>query len=448
MSKKVLIVEPSLAVRGIAESLLRQNGYEVIAAETVEAAREILSGSKIDLLLVASDLNDDSGQPYFESLGSDQSTAILPLLVLHDPASGEDITYPPEAIINKPFTPRDFLDAVAAFGGGQPKTAAASPFDGADFEDALIDSALGLDKIEVDDAEVLDDDTSVYRKHGKGAKVESMIGFDVKVSPDDTTKTSKKQIDAINLPPAPDSPKEKHSTTPGPEPEDSDEFLGQEDKVSSRSGLEKLSESSKIEIVTDQYGITTPEDLISASEAMNTDENHDYDWFMNELRKENKEESFSPPGSKEKPQGGTSTPASGKSSPGVPADRHGEKAQPPTHTEAVDKFISEFKKEMEKITGDPTGGIEVANIAASPEPGSKSHPDPASGKAKLEWEEGLEKITPAEISSIAGKLVESLADRVAQRIVENLDQDIIYHLIKDSIDTVLSRNVREKSRQS
>ncbi len=461
MSKKVLIVEPSLAVRGIAESLLRQNGYEVIAAEKVEAAREILRGSKIDLLLVASDINDDSGQPFFESLGADKSTAMLPLLVLHDSAAGEDIAYPPEAIINKPFTPRDFLDSVAAFGGEQTPVAESSPFDGADFEDALIDSALGLDKIDVDDAEVLEDDTSVYRKNDKGDKVESMIGFDVKVPPEDTTNTPKKKIAAINLPPETVSPKEKQPAPPKPEPEvKEEEFLGHADGLSSKPGLGQLSESSKIEIVTDQYGISTPGDLISAGDTSGGDDNHDYDWFMSELQKEGKEESSPPPTSNKKESAALPPPTSNKKEsaaspppapqkvvPESPVDQPKEKAQSPTHTEAVDKFISEFKKEMEKITGDAASNIEVTNVAASPESEVPSENIPSSGKSKLEWEEGLEKITAAEINDFAGKLVESLADRIAHRLVENLDQDIIYHLIKDSIETVLNRRIREESRK-
>jgi len=72
MAKKVLIIESSLAVRGIAESLLRQNGYEVTAADTANTAREILDTGKADLILVGSDLIDEQGKPFYEYLRSDR----------------------------------------------------------------------------------------------------------------------------------------------------------------------------------------------------------------------------------------------------------------------------------------------------------------------------------------------------------------------------------------
>ena len=75
MSKKVLLAEQSLAVRGIAESLLRQNGFEVVAADSVEAAVEILKGDKFDLYLVASDIADGKNTPLYEILGADGSRA-------------------------------------------------------------------------------------------------------------------------------------------------------------------------------------------------------------------------------------------------------------------------------------------------------------------------------------------------------------------------------------
>jgi DNA-binding response OmpR family regulator len=465
MSKKVLIVEQSLAVRGIAESLLRQNGYEVVAADSAAAAGDILRDSKIDLLLVASDLSDESGKPYYESLGADTATAVIPLLILHDPTGG-DIAYPPEAVISKPFTPRDFLEAVSAFGGGQSPGQDASPFGGEDLEDAIIDSALGLDKIEVDDAEVMDDDSSVFRKKEKSNKVESMIGYDAKVSPEDTAKNLlTNKVDAINVPPEtpkseielPSEPEQKPKEEPEPKPEakdDKQQFLGEEETAPPGKPPLGLSESSKIEIVTDQYGISAPGEIPDAPGSADSDEHHDYDWFLKELQKEGSEADAPKPAVDQKPKPQPSPPAPppeaaapqpAPTPPQAPQEQKPEPGQPETHTEAVDKFISEFKKEMEKITGDATSGIEVTNIAP---PEREEAPKPPAPGSDLKWEEGLEKVTPAEIQTISEQLVASLADQIAEKIVASLDKDIIYHLIKDSIDTVVQRYVQEKSRKS
>jgi DNA-binding response OmpR family regulator len=454
MPKRVLVVEHSLAVRGISESLLRQNGYEVIAADSAASAREILRDSKVNLLIVASDILDDNGEPFFESLGSDSSTAILPLLVLHDSAAGHDIVYPPEAIINKPFTPRDFLESVAAFGGGEAPASEPAPVSENDLEDAIIDSALGLDKIDVDDAEILEDDTGVYRKQGKNDKTESMIGYDYKMSAEDTTKTTKKKIDAINVPPEqPDTPAEQdQADKKSPEKEKEREFLGKPDQPLKNKSLESLSESSKIEIVDDQYGIASSPDISAKDVDADSGAGHDYDWFLKELQKE--EQTETPPSKKtKKSETKTSPPAGTTQQSPMPseapqAERSAQK-QPTTesHTEAVDKFISEFKKEMERITSDPEtdseatkAKIEVTNIA--PPDSTK-----ATSETGIKWEEGLDGATPEDIRGLSRQLIDTIAGHIAEKIAARLDEDIIYHLIKDSIDNVLQRPPKEKSRR-
>ena len=42
MHKRILIIEAADAVRGIAENVLRQNGYEVISVSDAEKALEVL----------------------------------------------------------------------------------------------------------------------------------------------------------------------------------------------------------------------------------------------------------------------------------------------------------------------------------------------------------------------------------------------------------------------
>ena len=227
MARRILIVEESLAVRGIAESLLRQNGYEVFTAETADSAREIIASSKVDLILVSSGIVDAQGTPYYEMLGSDTATAALPLLILHDTTAG-DLPYPPEAVIGKPFTPREFLDKVSIFGGQLPSSADQnSPFAGTDVEDDIIDAALGLDKLEVDDTRVMGEDTGVFRVMNKKQTREAMIGYEYKAQADDSSIT-KKKIDEIQVPPdAADKPG-KPDKQQKPAPEAEHEFLGED----------------------------------------------------------------------------------------------------------------------------------------------------------------------------------------------------------------------------
>jgi hypothetical protein len=462
MAKKVLIVEQSLAVRGIAESLLRQNGYDVVAADSAEAAREILDDTKTDLLLVASDISTAEGQPLYESIGGSAG----PMLVLHDPSTGEELPFPSEVIINKPFTPRDFLNSVAAFTGGstgEQADGAATPFSGSDVEEDIIDAALGLDKVEIDESEVIGNDTGVFRIQNKKTVTESMIGYEHKEPSDDTTGiTTRKKIDHINVPaegtaapaeqpappeeqPAPPAeqpaPPEKPPAPPAeqpPEPkteEETAEFLGHDSSKLPTGQSGHMTESSKIEIVTDQYGIAQPEEIAEQAD----DGTHDYDWFINELKKEGDDAEPVPEDS-----GGIqltdnadslhpSAPAPASATPTDTPIVEEPKPETPAPNEAVDKFISEFKKEMEKISADGEPDVPITTIAP-PETTRQAKPS-------LDWDEAIDKLDgeDAQAQAFSKEFADSLAEAVARRIVSMLDEERLYQIIREVLETSLKK---------
>jgi|GEM_PF-466080 len=444
MSKKVLIVEESLAVRDIAESLLRQNGYEVFTAENAAAAGDILHGSKLDLLLVASDIVDQSGRSFYEALGADSTTATLPLLILHDPAKGE-LAYPPEAIIHKPFTPREFLDVVAVFSGNlHPSiTTADAPFAGSDIEDELIDAALGLDRLEIDEAEVLGDDSGVYRKKSKPQVKEDMVGYEYK-SEAENGESVHHHIDQISVP-ADAKPvdvaeaKTDLPIIPPPKPTSPPNF----------------SDSSKLEIIPDQYGMIASEQArLERGEDSSTV--HDYDWFINELQKEKLPiDGFVPgtldsgplrisPASEILGPIASTPPSSFSLEPEVKSTEEAE--EPKTHGEAVDRFISEFKKEMEKLTDVPVPDLQDE---AKEQDGDKSFRTDFSTKR----DEILERISPADIRAFSKELVGTVAAIVAERIVTQIDEGTIYKILRecfnDAIDkTISNRSSRPENKQS
>ncbi len=441
MAKSVLIVETSLAVRGIAESLLRQSGFDVLAADTVPAALEILKSSKIDLLIVASDITDSQGKTMYDAVSDNDLISGIPLLLLHDAAAGE-LPYPPEAIINKPFTPREFVEAVTAFTGipVQPQM----PHDGGlselDVEEDLIDAALGLDKLDVEDTEVIGNDTGVFRTLNQKPDKESMIGYDYEGAKEDSAVTRKKP-DEINIPP--DQPQQ--TAPPSQEsqkPPSEDSFLGvREDRETARPA-DQMSESSKIEIVPDQYGIISPDSVNKQiDEAQHKeDETHDYNWFINEMQKEVQ----GPP-----PQANASgslkiEPVDHNLAPSAPPPKS--EVPPPAssntnahaHNESVDQFISEFKKEMEKLS-DAELPPDVPEARVPAEPAAHS----ASGS--LYWEEALEKITSADIQIMSRDLMDAIGRRVADKIVANLDQRQIFEILKAGISEALNNILKERS---
>lgn len=418
MSKKVLLVERSLAVRGIAESLLRQNGYEVLAADGVDGALEILHGSKIDLLLVASDITDKNGQRFYEFLGADNSTAVIPMLIMHDQTEGE-LAYPPEAIIGKPFTPSEFLDKVAVFSGSsdQPTTTEVSPFANAEVEDDLIDAALGLDRLDVAESEIIGNDTGVYRVQNKKVSQESMIGFEYKAQDDDST-VNRQKIDQVSVPP----PKNEKKAAA-----ENNDFLGNDSDQALNRPAEGLSASSKIEIVPDQYGMIAP-GADKDQPADGTGSGHDYDWFVNEMQKEAASPKAADSGSL------PITPTSEGLEPVAPSptsigNAAEDVVEKPSHNQAVDKFISEFKKEMEKISDEAAPDIPVTSIAAEQTPAAPKVSDKPV-EPTLNWDDAVEQLGPDGLHDLSRELINAVAAKLADRIAARLDPETVYQLLK------------------
>jgi hypothetical protein len=224
---------------------------------------------------------------------------------------------------------------------------------------------------------------------------------------------------------------------------------------------DSLSESSKLEISTDQYGLITSEST-GEEQLVDDTEAHDYEWFLNELRKETDEGKGAdisddtgnelPPSIPPEhqvsldspPARSTTGPAEREQPPVIKEAPDGKDASPTSHEEAIDKFISEFKKEVDKITGeDEAEKIDVTTVAAD------ETPSPSGGKPEgdLEWVEGLEKLPPDRMREISQEIVGAVAQRVAQQIVARVDPDVVYHLIKAAVDAYLDLQKEEHSRQ-
>jgi CheY-like chemotaxis protein len=423
MAKKVLVVEESLAVRGIAESLLRQNGYEVFSAASAEEARTIIRGSRIELVLVSSTASDPAGRRFVDTLGGDPSTASLPLLILHDPTAGES-GYPLELIIHKPFTPREFLDAVASKGTFRPVPPAqpASPFEGAALEDDIIDAALGLDRLEVDESKVIGDDTGAFRILNAKPTKETMIGFEYGASSPDDSGAVAKKVDQISI-------KDSGATPVPPK-------AAAGDAATDNQAPEGFSGSGKIEIVSDQYGMITPPEMQPPMFEDAVPRTHDYDWFIKELKREGTA-----------PLEGAPPKAAGDSGPVKVAGKADTippvvppAPTPPSHQTAIDKFISEFKREIENIPETP-----IPTVAITPprEAAARQSDADASG---LGWREAIEQISPNDIKLLSRELIEAVSARVAERILSNLDQETVYRILTECFREILDQKMTKSGR--
>ena len=128
MPKRILLAEESETIRKIAESILRQNGFEVLSMNSGIKAFEVLSFTSPDLILLATDMKFKGETSLFDKLQSDSKTSQLPILLLANEEEN-DLPLPPEAIIKKPFNPKEFIEKVNLF-SGQSAPASVNPLGG------------------------------------------------------------------------------------------------------------------------------------------------------------------------------------------------------------------------------------------------------------------------------------------------------------------------------
>lgn len=77
----VLVIDGSPLMRNSVAELLRRAGHVVRDACDAEEAKEMLSGSAVDVVVLDPDLPRGDGLELFRSIRSDQSLRILPVIV-------------------------------------------------------------------------------------------------------------------------------------------------------------------------------------------------------------------------------------------------------------------------------------------------------------------------------------------------------------------------------
>jgi len=113
MSKKILIADKSITIRSIAESLLRQKGYEVFAAADQDKAMSSLKESPPDMIFLDYSLPSVSLSIFLQTLKSEPELKNVPVVLMF-PVSElkkqesliqkEHLSY-----LIKPFTPKELL---------------------------------------------------------------------------------------------------------------------------------------------------------------------------------------------------------------------------------------------------------------------------------------------------------------------------------------------------
>jgi len=405
MRKKILIAEESDTTRGVAENVLRQQGYEVISVSNGDKALEVLELSKPHLILVDSSMTIKGKRSLFDRLQEGAITAAIPFLLIAD-ESDDSLPYPSEVIVTRPLDPKDLvLKASVLTESSGAKSSGGGPHDdeGIELEDDVLDAALGLDQIDVTDSEILDNSAIAKKKTGKN--VEKMIGMEQDHGNGKDEDSGKNKVESTQI--------------------------GEEESEVGRKGAspKDTSKTGKLEILGDheQFGLGS-EGLLDTSDEY---ANHDYEWFIKEMKKDvtggpGKPSPAKPPANapkQSKPAAQSAqTPATQtkKSSSGKVAESGG-----------VDKFIEDFKKEVEKFSDEP---------APAPSKLTRKAVHKAKPEESADDSGGLENVTIDQVEVFTRQFVASLAEKIAEKIANKIDSQKLLSLIKNEI---VSKNQKQ-----
>ena len=399
MQKRVLLAEAANAIRSVAEPALRQNGYEVIAVATAEKALQVLQLSRPDLIVVGSGLTVKSGRPLYEKLQGDRATSSLPILVMAPPDE-TDLPLPEEVIIRLPLEPKRFLEAVRQFSSTTAaKAPSENPLSRAEVKEDFLDAALGLDRIEVTESEVMDRTLRKRLVSGPAAMQES---------------GGRSLTDSNSGEPVDDSQRVESIIVDG----------GQSDINAGDSKLGKpTTETAGLPILTDseQYGLDNPDVLRTELPGAT----HDYDWFIRELGRDD-----------ERGGAGAGRPSVESKAPAPSAQESTE--PPPVFSDtgnqkaAVARFIDEFRREVEQFESGEPETISVSELAESEE----------KKPAGSSWEDSLEELAPGHARVFTKQLARELADRIAEKIVAKLDPQKLMQLVAAELADRAARSRR------
>jgi len=228
----VVIAEASPTIKSVADSLLRQNGYDVVCTSDGLQAWDVISSERPDLVLAGVGLSGISGIQLCKKVAADRLTGGIPLVLMigaKDSVSEEEIVASgARGKLRKPFSPKDLLEIVEKLAGqgskpgAQPEPMSANPPSATKFISQI---------------------SSTQHMH-KGTESFNLEWLDL------SDKTSTKPVNT---------------------------------KVAS---LDFSTDDQGIVFDDDQYGLSRPQPSEEAAPAAPLPKDEDYEWFIGEIKRE------------------------------------------------------------------------------------------------------------------------------------------------------------------
>ncbi len=128
--KKIIVAEGSSTIKSVADSLLRQHGYDVVCTSDGLQAWEAVQANRPDLVLAGIGLSGISGLDLCRQMSGDQNAKQIPVVLMisvKDNISEDQLSrIGASERLKKPFSPRDLLEVVKKLIGEGEKVAQAS----------------------------------------------------------------------------------------------------------------------------------------------------------------------------------------------------------------------------------------------------------------------------------------------------------------------------------
>ncbi len=125
--KKVIVADASPTIKSVADSLLRQHGYDVVCTSDGLQAWEVVQAERPDLVLAGLNLSGISGLELCRQMSGDQLAGGIPVVLMigakDDFTEEQSISSGARGRLKKPFSPRDLLEIITKLigaGDGQP----------------------------------------------------------------------------------------------------------------------------------------------------------------------------------------------------------------------------------------------------------------------------------------------------------------------------------------
>jgi len=435
---KVLVADDSATIRGVAESLLRHNGYEVISTSDGGKALAMAKSQKPDLIFLDHVMPGKDGLSVCRELKADPQLRNIPVIMLLSAGEAREgekfLAAGASDYLFKPFVPKDFIEKAQKFLSPFAQRSVSARDTGKIAASSLLEEALSsatkeegeeldLEKLlGAASSKQLEEETGKVpvvppQKPSPSAEVERWG----ETNPDEMTIKLYSQEEKTK-PKLHERPKaaERSKTGTGPVKSDSDKLK-----------LEK--EKEDLILASNPFGLGEEDLDLAFGTGGSQDAPHDYDWFLKEMQKE----SQAPSGPSKQPAPAAPPPSRRKEETSEELKLKVEEMG--TSRLGYERFINEFKKEMMKLETEekPVYGETKIDPQAVVEAQQKVKTDkvkipsvPATSVPATTPPPAAPALSPEEL---VNQVVSAVVKEVAQRLSSQLDKEEILRLLQEKL---------------